>query len=123
MPVDVNEVAVQRKLTREFIRRGNRKELVLNFEQKVADLSGGMKRGVPDTRSKQVFHLAVPTTQLPERVTAAGITAVPEYILVGYHDAVVQRGDWFYMDGIKYEVVFVHPDRSYETRAEVVYLG
>ena len=27
----------------------------------------------------------------------------------------------FYLEGVKYEVVFVHPDRSYQTKAEVVY--
>lgn len=123
MPVGVTELATQRRLTAEFIRRGNRKRLLLNRETLVQDLSGGWRQGTPTALAGQEFHLGLPTTQLPERNTAAGQTVQPEYVLVGYHNADIHRGDWFFLDGIKYEIVFIHPDRSYETRAEVVYLG
>jgi hypothetical protein len=123
VPVDVTELKAQRKLTAEFIRRGNRQRLTLSYADKVADASGGHTRGPATVRDTQEFHWSIPTTQLPERVTLDGTVVVPEYILVGHHDAVVERGDWFYLGGVKYEVVFIHPDRSYETRAEVVYRG
>lgn len=117
------ELAAQRKQTQALLARGNGIRVVLNHATIVNDASGGQTPGAPVSRTEQTFHWSQPSTQLPERVTPDGSLAVPEYVLVGRHDAVIERGDWFYMDGIKYQVVFIHPDRSYETRAEVVYRG
>jgi hypothetical protein len=98
--------------------------MTLNRQEWVENISGGNRpSGPPASLVRQRLLLVAPTTQLPERQTIGGITMVPEYILKGDYQADVQRGDWFYIDGVKYEVVFVHPNREYQVKAEVVYLG
>jgi hypothetical protein len=98
-------------------------DMRLNRVTWISDSSGGSKPGPPSTLTSQRVTLIAPTQQLPERRTIAGITVVPEYLLKGKHDADIQRGDWYFVDGVKYEIVFVYPDRRYQTKAEVVYLG
>jgi hypothetical protein len=117
------ELAAQRKQTQALLDRGNAIRVVLNHATVINDSSGGTKPGAPVSRVQQTFHWSQPSTQLPERVTPDGSLAVPEYILIGRYDAAIERGDWFYHEGVKYQVVFIHPDKSYEIRAEVVYRG
>lgn len=87
------------------------------------DGSGGYTSGGAEPIEEQEFVLSTTNRQLPIRRTVDGIEISPEYIMTGRWDADVQAGDWFFKEGIKYEVVFVHLDRSFETTAEVTYRG
>lgn len=117
------ELQQQRRMTLAEI---NAAPTMVAFQRQdyIDDLSGGQKpSGTPQTLTAQRITLMSPTTQLPERRTSVGITVQPSYLLKAKWDADVERFDWFYIDGVKYEVVFIHPDRRYQTKAEVVYLG
>ncbi len=87
------------------------------------DEAGGFTPGGPGSLAPQVFVMETSTRQLPVRRTVDGLEVNPEYVLTGLWDADIQPGDWFFKDGAKYEVVFVHLDRSYMTTAEVIYRG
>lgn len=98
--------------------------IALQRQDYIDDLSGGQKpNGAPATLRSQRVTIISPTQQLPERRTLAGITVQPEFLLKGRWDADIQRGDWYFVQGVKYEVVYVDPDHRYQTKAEVVYLG
>jgi hypothetical protein len=98
--------------------------MTLQRQGYIDDLSGGRKpNGAPATLRSQRVTIISPTQQLPERRTLAGITVQPEFLIKGRWDADIQRGDWYFISGVKYEVVYVDPDRRYQTKAEVVYLG
>jgi hypothetical protein len=88
-----------------------------------ADGSGGYTAGGTTPLDPQEFVLTTTNRQLPIRRTVDGLEVSPEYIMTGRWDADIQAGDWFFRNGVKFEVVFVHLDRSYETTAEVMYRG
>jgi len=119
------ELDRNRKMTDFFIKTHPRKTaIVLSRETFVNDGAGGWKRsGVPQTRSSQDMAFLPVTTQLPVRRTQDGQEVNPEYTLIARYDAVIEPGDWFWVNGVKYEVVFIHPDKSYEIKAEVTYRG
>jgi hypothetical protein len=94
----------------------------------VPDNSGGTRPGPVTTLMEQTFTIVEPTTQLPERRTADGVAITPEYVLVGRWDADVLRGDWWFVNGVKYEIVFVHDNhlpenQRYQVKAEVAQRG
>jgi hypothetical protein len=97
--------------------------ITLSRVTSIADGAGGFGRDTPTARSPQPVVLESSNRQLPQRRTVDGIEVQPEYTMVGMWDADINRGDWFYKDGIKYEVVFVDDDKSYQTTAEVIYRG
>jgi hypothetical protein len=98
--------------------------MTLQRQEYIDDLSGGRKPdGAPISLRSQRVTIISPTQQLPERRTLAGITVQPEFLIKGRWDADIERGDWYFVNGVKYEVVYVDPDRRYQTKAEVVYLG
>jgi hypothetical protein len=107
----------------EMLRRDS-ELIILNREEKISDGGAGYIYGPPATLEAARFKMVTPTTQLPERRSLDGQAIVPEFLLVGRWDADVRRGDWFFIDGIKYEVIFIHePRNGYEVTAEVAYRG
>ena len=119
------ELLVMRRQTAEYIKR-EPVVLTLQRNQLVSDGQGGWTPTAgPIPAGKQTFAFdAMGRVQAGHvRRTVDGQEVEPEYALMGKYDADVQRGDWFFIEGIKYEVVFVHPDRSYEVSAEVAYRG
>ncbi len=63
--------------------------------------------------------------QEPERfiITEPGERVRVVYVLIGTYDDDIQKGD-YWMDGDdKLEVVFVHPDKSFQTKAEIIRIG
>jgi hypothetical protein len=116
------EVEVLRVNTKAYIDAAPT-SIIISRAMWVSDGSGGRIPGTPTELEPQrvAFHAAA--LALPVRRTLDGIEITPEYLLLGTWDADIERGDTFFVDGVKYEVAFVQPDRSYEVRAEVVYRG
>ena len=117
------ELESKRRNTSEYIARDPAAKLLpLSREDLVWEGGSFNRANLQSLRAQRMLLLAT-NQQLPERRTVEGQTVTPEYVLLGSWDADIRNGDWFYVDGVKYEVVFVHPDRSYQTKAEVVYRG
>lgn len=118
------ELRVNRRMTDVFIKTHPQKIAVtLSRETMVNDGAGGWVSGSTSSVAAQEFAFLPSAYQLPVRRTQDGQEVTPEYTMIGRHDAVIEPGDWFWSDGIKYEVVFIHPDRSYQVKAEVMYRG
>lgn len=117
------ELETNRRNTAAHIARDpNSSVIVLSREDLVWE-GGSFNRTNQRQLDDQKMSLIASVQQLPERRTVEGQSLTPEFILLGNYGADIENGDWFYLDGVKYEVVFVHPDRSYEVVAEVVYRG
>lgn len=116
------ELRMQRRLTAAFVHQ-SRQMVVLRRAERTPDGAGGFTEGTPVSLRPQRFALVI---QVLEGTTANEHATTPEadaYALVGRHDADIRVGDRLTFDGREYWVTFIHPDRSYETRAEVGYLG
>lgn len=87
----------------------------------IPDGSGGMKRGPATPVAAQQVRLVAANQQLPVRRTADGRDVQPNYTMIGMPDLNVQAGDTFLIDGTRYEVIFIQPNRTEATRAEVGY--
>lgn len=116
------ELAIQRMNTDAFITAWP-ETLALSRQTKISDGQGGWTFGPPTSLPPQQFAVLSQNTQLEERLTLDGQMVRPDYKLVGYSDANVQRGDWFTWKGQRYDVVYVYGNRDYETLVEVVYRG
>jgi hypothetical protein len=57
------------------------------------------------------------------RQTLNGEMVTPSYMLMGAHDADMERWDEFQIDEAWYQVVFINQNRQYEVKGEVVYRG
>jgi hypothetical protein len=100
-----------------------KRNIVLSRQDKVDDGAGGWTSAPAVIGSPSEMALVPSATQLPVRRTLDGQEVTPEYTLIARHTADIRNGDWFWVDGIKYEVVFVFPNKSYEIKAEVIYRG
>lgn len=117
------ELNVMRRQTKAYIEREPVK-MILNREEATGDGQGGV---IITSGPIPVQTFAFDAMSLPQqgqiRRTVDAQEVQPEYALMGEYNADVKRGDWFFLEGIKYEVVFVHPDRTYQVFAEVAYRG
>jgi len=119
-PLTDAEAAIRQRLTAEFI-AANPRTIVLQRPSRVDDGAGGSTDGAPTTVKSQVMRLVALNREVPSRTTVDGREVSPSYRLVAANDADLLPGD-YWMDGpVKYEVVWVEPDRLDATRAEVVY--
>lgn len=50
--------------------------------------------------------------------TPQGYGTHEKFVLIGLHDDVIKKDDYFYINGLRHRVDFVHPDRTYQTKAE-----
>jgi len=119
------ELAMQRRLTKAFI-AADWRSVVLMRAEITEDGAGGFVTGEPAPLPSQVMRLIAQGStgaDSKQRMTANGQQVTPEYILLGLHDADIQRWDSFELDGRRYEVVFVNENRQYEAKGEVAYLG
>jgi hypothetical protein len=84
-------------------------------------LTGGWKPvALIQTLTPQAVFIEASRNQLPVRETVDGRTVQPTASLIGLYDMDIRNGDTFTLNQATYEVVFVYPDRSYETRADVM---
>lgn len=118
----VTGTSVMRKQTRDFI-AANPLSVILSRADSVPDGAGGLTTPLPMNRPVQIMRVIQQGTEMPVRRSVDGEELQPEFVLLGEHDADIRRGDWFFINGIKYEVFWVRPDRRYETWAEVVSRG
>jgi len=116
------ELYVQRLNTEAFIKAWP-ETLVLNRVQRTSDGQGGFTTTTLPPLPAQTFAVLPQNHQLKDRVTLDGQTVTPDYKVLGYYDADIQRGDWFLWRGNRYDVVYVYGNRDYETLAEVLYRG
>lgn len=72
----------------------------------------------------QWFRLVPASSPHVQRLeTEGGMTERAEWLLVGFHNANVKKDDELEIQGNRYQVVAIHPDRSYETLASLKELG
>lgn len=116
------ELKMQRRQTNAFI-AAKPIDVRLNRVDTAPNGSGGFTRLPPTTQPEQRLRLQDTNYQTPIRQLLDGEEVQPQFVLIGPYDADIQRGDWFFINGKKYEVVFVHENTSYEVKAEVVYRG
>lgn len=123
MSATASELAAKRRGTKAFIDRDPNKYAIVLSREDLEWSGGSFNRTNLRSLKQQPMVLVATNQQLPERRTLEGQSLTPEFVLIGEYGTDIRNGDWFYLDGVKYEVVFVREDRSYEVVAEVVYRG
>jgi hypothetical protein len=118
------EIAQQRKVTRRFI-DADPYDVVLSRATMVPNGAGGLKKTAPSSLAAQRVRLMLQATQgrLEEAMLADGQVVKVDYHMVGDIGLDVERGDWFFMDGVKHEVVWVATVGEYEVKAGVTNRG
>lgn len=108
----------------EFI-RSDRVNLVLYRAPIITTPSGGKQRGEPVALPPQVARLTPFKRRLGDFVveTSMGHIEGYQFLLLGYHDMDIERGDTFSYQGREYEIREVDPDRDVRTQALVDYFG
>lgn len=123
----VSAIEANREITRDYLKESGF-EVVLTRYTRVPSDTGGYTTDSQEL-APQIFALIGPQAGLrrsPEEITNVGEVANYNLSLLGHHNANVQDGDTFILDGGKYRVDFVFPDQyraRYETVAVVVYEG
>lgn len=115
------ETVAQRANTEAFI-QADYTMVNLQYVDLVDTPAGGKRGGSPGNRGIQKFRL-VPQGEPIEQELLDGQLVRVDYTLVGMPDVVVERGDWFFLQGDKYEVVSVKSVGDYEIKAEVTNRG
>lgn len=125
MPSEV-ELKYNRRQTAAFIAY-DAITVVLQHASVVPTAAGGMTRTSTSSRDPQTARMLPMGSgaTAPVRRQVDGEEVAAQFLLVLPWDAEVERGDWYYHDGLKYEVVWVpeHPQRFYETKVEVTLRG
>lgn len=122
MGISPMELAVQRKNTKAFI-RADAEVFVLERSAFASDGAGGHTRGTPAPLPPQLMRLVPLQDGSTPQLTADGEMIEPSYILIGHHDADMERWDTFTTDNGRYEIVSVNLNRQYECKGEVAYRG
>lgn len=118
--ISPDEVRWRRNGTREMI-KGNPISIVLLRPNRIDDNAGGSYAGTPVPQTAQEFRIIAQDLRVPVVRTVDGTEVQPQYVLLGYYDANILRGDTFQLAGIEYTVVWVEPDRLDATRAVLRY--
>jgi hypothetical protein len=118
--VAVYESQMRQKQTQAFV-DAEPTELPLVRRPWISDGAGGFKRGPATTVWPQHIRLVASNTQLPVRRTVDGRDVQPNYTLIGMPTVDVQSGDTFTIDGVRYEVIFIYPNKTEALRADVGY--
>ena len=93
----------------------------------VDDGEGGLTRpnNVPNSLPPQQFYFetASPIAHVARGASftqpdGEGQKVTVNYVLVGHRGADVKQADKFVVGDYEYEVIYVHPDRRYQTKAE-----
>jgi hypothetical protein len=119
--IAAGELAVQRRLTAEFI-AADAIEVELLRAPITSDGAGGYLIGTPVARAIQVFRLIPSQDGAQPRLTADGVEVTPSYMLMGPAGVDMARFDEFVVDGRRYQIVFLNENRQYEVKGEVAYL-
>ena len=118
------EIAAQRRVTRRFI-DADPIDVIFNRAERVENGAGGFLKQAPSTLAAQRVRLCLQATQgrLEEKQLLDGQMVEIDYHLVGDTDLDIERGDWFFKDGLKHEVVWVATVGEYEIKAGITNRG
>jgi len=118
------EIAIQRSNTRRFI-DADPYDVTLSRAELLANGAGGKKKQPPSTLSPQRVRLTPQAVQgrIEEKALLDGEMVQVDFHMVGDIGLNVQRGDWFFKDGLKHEVVWTVTVGSYEVKAGVTNRG
>jgi hypothetical protein len=116
------EIAAQRRITRAFI-AADEDMVVLWRSVQIPDGAGGYELNDPSPLPSQPMRLIPLQSGATERHTLDGVLVAPGYALLGDWFADMERWDTFTMAGVRYQVVFINENRTYEVKGEVVYLA
>lgn len=117
-----DNLPVLRQQTKEFI-AANDTEVILNRITTESDGAGGLKKILTPLPAQSMRLIKRNTSTAVFRRTIDGQEVQPDFVLLGEYDADVETGDWFFISGRKYEIVYKQDDQRYETWAEVIYRG
>lgn len=120
--IPATEARVQKALTDAFI-AADVSTITLIPAEFVSNGSGGRKRNDLPARLPQSMRLIPQDANAAERETLDGSVVQPNYMLLGVWNAAMTRGDRFTNSGTRYEVVYVHEKRDYQTKGEVITRG
>lgn len=109
-------------MTNEFI-KANPTSLVLTRHTESPSATGGVDHVETNLLAQDFVISGGASMRPPEATTEAGNIANYTIQLIGYYDADVQDGDTFTIDGGRYQVDFVYPDRDYRTVVQAIYRG
>jgi hypothetical protein len=120
----MNELEAQKRQTQAFI-DALPMDVIFSRATTVPNGAGGFRKEAPSPIPPQRVRFLIPgaSGQQGERELLDGQVVQVDYILLSPVDADIQRGDWFYLDGMKYEVVTVRTVGGYEKKAEVTNRG
>lgn len=117
------ELAVQRKLTRWFIRE-DPKDIILVPRVKMPTASGGFRwEEMPPRAVQTVKFVEPPVTPADPVITADGQQREVSFLLVLEHDAVIGEYDIFEALGYTWEIIQLYHFNGYERRAAVARYG
>lgn len=118
------EVLAQRRNTVRFI-EADPYDVILSRAVRTPNGAGGYRLDNPTALTAQRVRLMPQATQgrLEEAELLDGQVVPVNYHMVGDTDLDIERGDWFYKDGYKHEVVWVVKVGDYETKAGVTNRG
>lgn len=118
------EIAANRRLTRRFI-DADPYQVVLSRATLIPNGAGGLKKQAPMNLASQTVRLMPQAVQgrLDEKMLLDGQMVEIDFHLIGDTTLDIQRGDWFFKDGVKHEVVWVVNVGQYETKAGVTNRG
>lgn len=124
----VSAIDAQREITNTYLEDAGF-DIVLNRPVKSRTPSGGLTTDSVTVLPAQRFALPNAQTGLrrsPEAPADVGEISSYNMTLLGYYDADVEENDYFELDGERYRVDFVFPDRyraQYETLCVIVFEG
>lgn len=122
MGISPQELQLQRVNTLAFIGADSFR-VTLVRQTATSDGAGGVLHGGDAPLAPQVMRLIPQQDGGAERMTTDGEMVEPQYVLMGRWDADILRGDYFLLDGERYEVVYVNQNTQYERKGEVFYRG
>lgn len=117
--MEAGELAVHIAGTAAFI-AADPVTLTLQTRSRLPDGAGGSRFFNGPDRAPQTFRLIPQQDKVPERQTSDGIVAVPEFVLLGMPDCVMQRYDRFEALGATWEIAQVHLRPAYQKKGDVV---
>jgi hypothetical protein len=130
-------VKQQLKATAELIKRYGRQIVLHRPAAMVDDGAGGLKRPVaPDTvLPSQLMYFGGKINNRMNNLPFETTTAIGEFMKAGHVivgmpipkwelEAIdIKEDDWFLLNGKRYDVTFLHDDRTYQIKAECKFVG
>jgi hypothetical protein len=111
-------VDINRELTWQYI-LNDPTSIILTPAVKTRQPDGSSKMVNQPPRAAQTFKLIPLIDGQKPTIVSAGVERIADYMLLGRHDAVVARDDWWLAGGKKYTVIEMAPGHGYEVKAMI----